>query len=196
MYAFSHATASIRTSGSWHQKTVSAPFGAPEKLQKCKGELIFNFVLQFRCKHGESRGGWRTKVQKIAHLHAAFSWLVVFSFPPPPSLVYVIHHFLRLTNPLNHPALICREAWQMPPLAVFPFTHFSRSLFASPLSLWHWFFFFFLNYGRVLSLLFTSRHNQSCSHWEVVSQSSKLSDEAELLYILYRVIDQVLNKLK
>lgn len=128
---------------------------APEKLQK----LIFNFVLQFRCKHRESRGGWKTTVQKITHLHAAFSWLVVFAFLLPPSLVYALHlcHpscFLRLINPLNHPALICQEAWRMLPPAVFSFhSLLSLSLCLSPLSPWHWFSFFELWPGPKSPLL-------------------------------------------
>lgn len=150
MYAFSHATALIRISGSWHQKTVSAPLRAPEKLQKCKGELFFNFVLQFRCKHGESRGGWRTMVQKITHLHAAFSWLVVFSFPPPPSLVYALHlchpSFFTTYRPSQSPCPHLSGNLTNASSCCFSFhSLLSLSLCLSPLSLCgiDFFFFFF-----------------------------------------------------
>lgn len=148
MYPFSHAIALIGISGSWHQKMASAPLRAPEKLQKCKGELFFNFVLQFRCKHGESRGGWRTMVQKITHLHAAFSWLVVFSFPPPPSLIHALHlchpSFFTAYQPSQSPCPHLSGSLTNASSCCFSFhSLLSASLCLSPLSLSGIDFFFF-----------------------------------------------------
>lgn len=154
MYAFYHATAFIRISGSWHQKMASWS-RAPEKLQK----LIFNFVLQFRCKHGESRGGWKTTVQKITHLHAAFSWLVVFAFllhplsrlcSPSMSFIVFFTTYQPSQSPCPH---LSGSLTNASSCCFFLHSLLSLSLCLSPLSPWHWFSFFELWPGPKSPLL-------------------------------------------
>lgn len=106
------------------------PFRAPEKLQKCKGELNLLFISFDVNK--QSPG-----VDREQHA-PVFSQCRYSQLPSPPSLVYVIRCccFLRFTNLLNHPCLICQEAGRNASSCCFSF-HSLLSLPLSPLSPWH-----------------------------------------------------------
>lgn len=161
------------------------PDQGPQRSFRSSSLILF-FSSDVNMESPGVDGKPRSRKSHTCTLLSADWWFSPFFHPPLSSMlsIYVIHRvFYDLsTLSITLPSSV-RKLDECLLLLFFPFTHFSRSLFASPLSLLG-IDFLFLNYGRVLSLLFSSWHNQSCSHWEVVSQSSKLSDEAQLLYIL------------